>query len=169
MTHHHHGEALVVVEVEAEVLMSPAVEEIMIPAAEELKIPATEEIMILATKAKIDTDTKAIMSHSLTNQILSAISVRNHKRMPIWTSRSDAGLPLSKEKQKGILKQYDKDGNGRLSKKELKVAFHNPGLHFSSWRARKAFRQADANGDGYISEDEMKNLITYSSRWGFKS
>ncbi|KAA8528233.1 hypothetical protein F0562_035516 [Nyssa sinensis] len=81
MTHHHRGEAPVVVEVEAvdeveaEVLMSLAAEEIMIPAVEEIKIPATEEIMILATKAKIDTDTKAIISHSLTNQILSAISV----------------------------------------------------------------------------------------------
>ncbi|CAL9004142.1 unnamed protein product [Prunus brigantina] len=54
-------------EEEAEVLMSPMAEEIM--------IPATEEIMIPATKAKIDTDTKAIMSHSSTNQILSAIGV----------------------------------------------------------------------------------------------
>ncbi|KAL7262118.1 hypothetical protein ACSBR1_000493 [Camellia fascicularis] len=65
--------------------------------------------------------------------------------------------------QKGM----DKNGDGKLSKKELKDAFHDLGLKFSGWRAGRALRHADANGDGYISDEELNELVKYAKRWGF--
>ena len=86
--------------------------------------------------------------------------------MPVWSPRSTS-YPLSEEQLKGLLKRYDTNGDGKLSKNELKAAFRSLGLHFSGWRAGKALRHADANGDGYVSEDEMKELVKYAMIWGF--
>ncbi|KAK7859722.1 polcalcin jun o 2 [Quercus suber] len=68
--------------------------------------------------------------------------------MPVWSPRSTS-YPLSEEQLKGLLKRYDTNGDGKLSKNELKAAFRSLGLHFSGWRAGQALRHADANGDGY--------------------
>ncbi|KAL0017380.1 hypothetical protein SO802_004449 [Lithocarpus litseifolius] len=83
--------------------------------------------------------------------------------MPVWSPRSTS-YPLSEEQLKGLLKRYDTNGDGKLSKNELKAAFRSLGLHFSGWRAGQALRHADANGDGYVSEEEMKELVKYP--WG---
>ncbi|GFS33225.1 hypothetical protein Acr_00g0027180 [Actinidia rufa] len=85
--------------------------------------------------------------------------------MPIWNPRR-VNLPLSEEQLKGLLKRYDTNGDGRLSRKELKVAFRSLGLRWSGWRAAQAIRHADANGDGFISKEEMDELVKYATRWG---
>lgn len=79
-----------------------------------------------------------------------------------------ASVPLSEEQIKGLLKRYDTNGDGRLSRKELEVAFRRLGLNFIGWKAKRALRHADANGDGYISEDELSELVKYATKWGFK-
>ncbi|KAK2995617.1 hypothetical protein RJ640_020253 [Escallonia rubra] len=85
----------------------------------------------------------------------------------VWKPRC-ASYPLSEEDLRGLLKRFDTDGNGKLSKNELKVAFHSLGLHFSGWRAGRALRRADADGDGQISEDEMLELVKIcAAKWGF--
>ncbi|KAK4722782.1 hypothetical protein R3W88_013015 [Solanum pinnatisectum] len=76
--------------------------------------------------------------------------------------------PLSEEQVKGMLKKYDKNKDGKLSKHELILAFKEMGLHFCRWKAGKALRLADNNCDGYINEDEMSEFVHYASRWGFK-
>ncbi|KAK3029433.1 hypothetical protein RJ639_037718 [Escallonia herrerae] len=79
-----------------------------------------------------------------------------------------ASCPLSKEDLRGLLKRFDTDGNGKLSKDELKVAFQSLGLRLSGWRAGRAVRRTDADGDGQISEDEMLELVKYcTTKWGF--
>ncbi|KAL6317843.1 hypothetical protein AAG906_030597 [Vitis piasezkii] len=90
--------------------------------------------------------------------------------MPLWTPITrDISLPLSEDQLKGLLKRYDTNKDGRLSKDELKKAFRGMGLHFSGWRAGRALRHADANGDHFISEDELNELVKYAhSKWGFK-
>ncbi|EOY14480.1 Calcium-binding EF-hand family protein, putative [Theobroma cacao] len=88
--------------------------------------------------------------------------------MPAWSPRSSPSLPLSEEQLRGLLKRYDSNGDGRLSKNELKTAFRSLGLRFSSWRAGRALRHADANGDGFISDEEINELVRYATtRWGF--
>lgn len=77
-------------------------------------------------------------------------------------------VPLTEEQLKGLLKRHDKNGDGRLSRKELREAFRSLGLKFSGWRAWRALRHADGNSDGYISEEEMEELVKYATnKWGF--
>lgn len=83
-----------------------------------------------------------------------------------WVIRS-VSIPLSEDQLKGLLKRYDTNGDGRLSRKELKLAFRGLGLKHSGWRATRAFQHADANGDGFISEEELNQLVKFASRWGF--
>ncbi|KAG5543452.1 hypothetical protein RHGRI_016248 [Rhododendron griersonianum] len=88
--------------------------------------------------------------------------------MPIWNPTKSVNVPLTEEQLKGLLKRYDKNGDGRLSRKELREAFRSLGLNFSGWRAWRALRHADENGDGYISEEEMEELVKYATKkWGF--
>ncbi|MCD9559223.1 hypothetical protein HAX54_017080 [Datura stramonium] len=63
--------------------------------------------------------------------------------------------PLSDDQVKRMLMKYDKNGDGKLSKHELRLAFKEMGLHFCRCKAGKALRFADKNGDGYINEDEI--------------
>ena len=86
--------------------------------------------------------------------------------MAIWSFRC-VSVPLTEDQLKGLLKRYDTNGDGRLSKKELKVAFRNLGLKHGGWRSKHALKHANANGDGFISEEEMNQLVKYASRWGF--
>ncbi|KAJ0026064.1 hypothetical protein Pint_08786 [Pistacia integerrima] len=86
--------------------------------------------------------------------------------MPVYLSRT-ANFLLTEEQLKGLLKRYDINGDGRLSKKELQVAFRGLGLNFSGFRARRALQHADADNDGFITDEEMKELITYAAKWGF--
>lgn len=86
--------------------------------------------------------------------------------MPFYVPRNGS-VALSEDHMKVLLKRYDKDGDGRLSKKELQAAFRNSGLHFSGFRARRALHHADSNHDGFIGNDEMKELVIYAARWGF--
>ncbi|KAH7846378.1 hypothetical protein Vadar_013294 [Vaccinium darrowii] len=89
--------------------------------------------------------------------------------MPCWIRPiQNLAIPLSELQLKGILKTYDSDGDGKLSREELRSAFKSLGLHFSGWRARRAVGHADRNGDGVISEEEMGELVKYAaSKWGF--
>lgn len=67
---------------------------------------------------------------------------------------------------KGIFRAFDTDGDGKLSRKELKVGLKSLGLRFTSIRAWRAIRHVDANGDGLIGEDELDELTIYASKWG---
>ncbi|XP_059635379.1 probable calcium-binding protein CML26 [Cornus florida] len=78
--------------------------------------------------------------------------------MFIWRIRI-VSVPLSEEQIKGLLKRYDTNRDGKLSREELKSAFKSLGLHFSGCRARRALRHADANEDGFVSEEELNELV----------
>ncbi|KAF2309842.1 hypothetical protein GH714_005347 [Hevea brasiliensis] len=79
-----------------------------------------------------------------------------------------ASTVLLEDQLRGLLKRYDANNDGKLSKAELKVAFKSLGSHFAGWRAMRAIHHADANGDGCISEDEMEELIKYAIKLGFQ-
>lgn len=90
------------------------------------------------------------------------------KNMPHLINK-DASIPLTPDQVEKILKRYDKNGDGKLSKQELTVAFKEMGLRFSGWKAGRAFHHADINRDGYINKEEMSELVKYASKWGIKT
>lgn len=73
----------------------------------------------------------------------------------------------SEETLKGVLARHDTDGDGVLTRKELKEAFKAAGSSFPGWRAIRALCHADKNRDGVISEKELNNLLHYASKRGF--
>lgn len=78
--------------------------------------------------------------------------------MPIYSPSADL---------KRFFNKYDKNGDGRLDKEELKQAFKHLGARFPAWRAARALKHADANRDGVISLEETNALIEYILRKGF--
>ncbi|KAK9946518.1 hypothetical protein M0R45_011981 [Rubus argutus] len=79
-----------------------------------------------------------------------------------------APVPWTKEQVRDLFKSLDKNGNGKLSKEELKAAFRTLGSRWSSYRARRALRHVDANGDGFISNEELNDLVNYALERGYK-
>lgn len=75
-------------------------------------------------------------------------------------------MPLTEEQLKIILRKFDTNGDGNVSRKELKVGFKRLDVRFTFSKARRAFRYADANGDGFISDDEINELAKHVSKWG---
>ncbi|OIS96167.1 hypothetical protein A4A49_00627 [Nicotiana attenuata] len=75
--------------------------------------------------------------------------------------------PLSEEELKCLVKRYDKNGDGKLNRQELKVAFKDMGIWFCGLRAYQAMSHADINHDGLIFEDEMDALVEFATKWGF--
>ncbi|KAK6926088.1 EF-hand domain [Dillenia turbinata] len=87
--------------------------------------------------------------------------------MPKMAPQLD-GLHSFETLLKGLLKRYDTNGDGKLSRKELQVALQCLGFKHCGWKARKAMRHADTNGDGFINDDEMDELLKYCKQWGYK-
>ncbi|KAK6938704.1 EF-hand domain [Dillenia turbinata] len=94
--------------------------------------------------------------------------------MPMWCPQGavfhakGATTTWTDDQLRELLKRYDANGDGRISKQELKRAFKDLGLWFSDWRAQRALHHADLDGDGFISDDELNILVSYASgKWGF--
>ncbi|CAN6583249.1 unnamed protein product [Malus baccata var. baccata] len=66
-----------------------------------------------------------------------------------------------------LFNSFDKDGDGMLSKEEVKEAFRKLGSHWGGFRARRALRHADANRDGLISTEEINDLANYTLKCGY--
>ncbi|XP_028067627.1 calmodulin-like protein 5 [Camellia sinensis] len=84
--------------------------------------------------------------------------------------------PLNEEELKGIFKKHDKNGNGRLSRKELKKTFEELGAWIPDWRALRdfatqmpmlkgIFKKHDKNGDGRLSRKELKKAFEELGAW----
>lgn len=88
----------------------------------------------------------------------------NHKPVP------DKAQSWSKEKLKEALKSYDLNGDGKLSKEEIKQAFTYLGSNCGSYRAWKAMSHADTDGSGYVdlTDKELEELADYAYKCGYK-
>ncbi|KAI3991994.1 hypothetical protein MKX01_014885 [Papaver californicum] len=73
---------------------------------------------------------------------------------------------MTMEEFKLWLKGFDKDGDGRISKQELREALrlHGSGGWFTTWKSGRGVRSADANRDGFINENEMSNLVGFATK-----
>lgn len=65
---------------------------------------------------------------------------------------------------KDWLKQFDANGDGRISRDELRSAIRCLGGWFTTWKSGKGMQQADINGNGFIDEGEINNLITFAQK-----
>lgn len=57
---------------------------------------------------------------------------------------------------RALFRAIDKDGDGKLAKDELQIAFKNAGLTVSKRRLGDFFNDMDLNNDGYVSFDEWR-------------
>uniref|UniRef100_A0A803P0W0 EF-hand domain-containing protein n=1 Tax=Cannabis sativa TaxID=3483 RepID=A0A803P0W0_CANSA len=73
--------------------------------------------------------------------------------------------PYDDKQLKGIFERYDANGDGRLSKEELKNAFKSFGCFAPGWRAFRARHFADKNGDGTKKKDLDAILQAMDLKW----
>ncbi|RDX83630.1 hypothetical protein CR513_35431, partial [Mucuna pruriens] len=59
---------------------------------------------------------------------------------------------------------FDTNGDGRISKAELRRAVRLTGGLFASWSSGRDFDSADANHDGFIDENEFRNLAHFADK-----
>ena len=81
--------------------------------------------------------------------------------------KKPARVPRTWEQVMDLFNSFDKDGDGMLSKEELKAAFRELGSRWGGFRARRALSHADANHDGLISKEEIKDLVNYALECGY--
>ncbi|OEL38832.1 hypothetical protein BAE44_0000148 [Dichanthelium oligosanthes] len=62
------------------------------------------------------------------------------------------------------LKQFDADGDGRISRRELREAIRRRGARFASVKAWRAVRRADRDRNGFVDECEMESLVDFAEK-----
>ncbi|XP_066400368.1 probable calcium-binding protein CML22 [Miscanthus floridulus] len=60
------------------------------------------------------------------------------------------------------LKQFDADGDGRISRRELREAIGHRGAWFASVKAWCAVRRADMDRNGFVDDCEMESLVEFA-------
>ncbi|KAM0032722.1 putative EF-hand domain-containing protein [Helianthus debilis subsp. tardiflorus] len=83
----------------------------------------------------------------------------------VWRVRR-VEVPLTEKQLEGLIRRFDTDGDGKISRNELRAGFKGLGLRLAGFKAGCAVRYVDADGDGYISDDEINQLAKYVFKWG---
>ncbi|KAH7567398.1 hypothetical protein ACOSQ2_011038 [Xanthoceras sorbifolium] len=89
----------------------------------------------------------------------------DHK-MPLYVPKS-ATVAVTAGQLKAIFKEQDADGNGRLTKEELRKAYEKLGSRNPDWRVRRSLSHADTDGDGSISLEELDEVVKYALKQGY--
>ncbi|KAI3767386.1 hypothetical protein L2E82_17484 [Cichorium intybus] len=82
-----------------------------------------------------------------------------------WCPRQ-VETPMTEDQLRSMIKRFDRNGDGKISRRELRIGLRSIGLRFTYFRAWSALRHADLNGDGVISDEEINELAKYVSKWG---
>ena len=85
-------------------------------------------------------------------------SKMNQKRC---LSSGDGGA-MTADEFKEWLRQFDADGDGRISRDELRRALRALRVRFTGLRARRGISYADGDGDGYIDDSEIDDLVEFA-------
>ncbi|ONK67249.1 uncharacterized protein A4U43_C06F18180 [Asparagus officinalis] len=77
-------------------------------------------------------------------------------------------MQMTREEFKKWLESMDGDGDGQVSKSELRAALKGLGMHFTRWKTWRAMSRADLNHNKKVdSEQEIDELIKYAAiHWG---
>ncbi|KAL8516534.1 hypothetical protein ACS0TY_014975 [Phlomoides rotata] len=59
-----------------------------------------------------------------------------------------------------VFSMFDRNGDGKISRKELSDSLENLGIHISEKEMWQMIENIDANGDGYVDVDEFGMLYT---------
>ncbi|KAL7245172.1 hypothetical protein ACSBR2_000490 [Camellia fascicularis] len=94
--------------------------------------------------------------------------------MPLFASRSnssykslspDGKIEMTIEQFKvWLMREYDADKDGRISKNELREAVRAAGGWFSTWNSSHGIKSADKNGNGFVDENEINNLADFAQK-----
>jgi calcium-dependent protein kinase len=66
---------------------------------------------------------------------------------------------LSKQRLQTAFNLFDKDGNGSISREELRDFFQNSGIPADDPMWKTLIQEVDENGDGEISFKEFKEMM----------
>lgn len=95
-----------------------------------------------------------------------AKNIDDHYKSP--TGAKHVAKPYTDAQLKGVFRRCSADGDGRLSRQELKNAFSSLGSFAPRWRAIRALRRVDKNRDSFIiGEEELENLVRYAAKQGY--
>ncbi|OAY22908.1 hypothetical protein MANES_18G036100v8 [Manihot esculenta] len=86
--------------------------------------------------------------------------------MPLYVPKNVTGT-YTEDQLKALFKEHDVNGDGLLSKEEIKKAFQKLGSRLPGWRVNRALHHADINGDGNIGLDELDELVKYVIKFGY--
>ncbi|PKA65632.1 Calcium-binding protein CML24 [Apostasia shenzhenica] len=66
-----------------------------------------------------------------------------------------------------LIKIVDQNGDGRISRGELREALRALGRSSTWWKSWRAMKHADLNRNNFIDGDmEIEELMRYASKWG---
>lgn len=75
---------------------------------------------------------------------------------------SDGRRVMTLQQFKQWLKtSFDANGDGRISKDELREVLRITGGLFASWKSNKVLKSVDDNHDGFIDDIELVNLAHF--------
>ncbi|RLM86518.1 putative calcium-binding protein CML44 [Panicum miliaceum] len=65
-----------------------------------------------------------------------------------------------------LLKKFDANHDGRISKHELREALrrHGGGRWLAAWRCGRAVHHADTNRNGFVDDAEIENLVAFARK-----
>ncbi|KAL5198143.1 hypothetical protein ABZP36_001655 [Zizania latifolia] len=100
---------------------------------------------------------------------MSTAAVAAYRGLNYGNKQEHQTKTVSVEDFKRWLMQFDTDGDGRISRRELRAAIRRRGAWFAGLRAWRAVQRADTNRNGFVDDDEIENLIDVAEKdLGFK-